>query len=37
LPPTCTTLLGQPACAPRLGRAGLDPALAKMMMPGVTG
>ncbi|HEY0689968.1 MAG TPA: mammalian cell entry protein, partial [Kribbella sp.] len=34
---TCITLLGQPVCTPRLGRAGLDPALAKMMMPGVTG
>jgi phospholipid/cholesterol/gamma-HCH transport system substrate-binding protein len=34
---TCITLLGRPICTPRLGRAGLDPALAKMMMPGVTG
>jgi phospholipid/cholesterol/gamma-HCH transport system substrate-binding protein len=34
---TCITVLGQPVCTPRLGRAGLDPALAKMMMPGVTG
>jgi phospholipid/cholesterol/gamma-HCH transport system substrate-binding protein len=34
---TCITLLGQPVCTPRLGSAGLDPALAKMMMPGVTG
>jgi phospholipid/cholesterol/gamma-HCH transport system substrate-binding protein len=34
---TCITLLGQPICTPRLGSAGLDPALAKMMMPGVTG
>jgi len=37
LPTTCITLLGQPVCTPRLGSAGLDPALAKMMMPGVTG
>jgi phospholipid/cholesterol/gamma-HCH transport system substrate-binding protein len=34
---TCITVLGQPACTPRLGSGGLDPALAKMMMPGVTG
>lgn len=34
---TCITLLGLPVCTPRLGRAGLDPALARMMMPGVTG
>jgi phospholipid/cholesterol/gamma-HCH transport system substrate-binding protein len=36
-PTTCITLLGQPVCTPRLGSGGLDPALAKMMMPGVTG
>jgi phospholipid/cholesterol/gamma-HCH transport system substrate-binding protein len=36
-PTTCITLLGRPVCTPRLGRAGLDPELAKLMMPGVTG
>jgi phospholipid/cholesterol/gamma-HCH transport system substrate-binding protein len=36
-PTTCVTVLGQPICTARLGRAGLDPALARMMMPGVTG
>jgi phospholipid/cholesterol/gamma-HCH transport system substrate-binding protein len=35
-PTTCVTVLGQPVCNP-LNRAGLDPALAEMMMPGVRG
>jgi phospholipid/cholesterol/gamma-HCH transport system substrate-binding protein len=33
-PTTCVTVLGLPVCNP-LNRAGLDPALAAMMMPGV--
>ena len=33
-PSNCVTILGQPVCSP-LGRAELDPALARMMMPGV--
>jgi phospholipid/cholesterol/gamma-HCH transport system substrate-binding protein len=33
-PTTCVTVLGLPVCNP-LGRAGLDPALANLMMPGV--
>ncbi|MFC0628712.1 MCE family protein [Kribbella deserti] len=37
VPTTCITLLGLPVCTPKLGRGNLDPELAKMMMPGVTG
>jgi phospholipid/cholesterol/gamma-HCH transport system substrate-binding protein len=32
---TCTTILGQPVCTPKLNRSGFDPELAKVLMPGV--
>jgi phospholipid/cholesterol/gamma-HCH transport system substrate-binding protein len=32
---TCTTILGVPACTPKLNRSGFDPELAKVLMPGV--
>ncbi|MEU4190931.1 MCE family protein [Kribbella sp. NPDC026611] len=32
---SCITLLGLPVCTPTLNRSGFDPALAKVLMPGV--
>ncbi|MGW5189696.1 MCE family protein [Kribbella sp. NPDC004138] len=34
---TCITVLGLPVCSPTLNRSGLDPDLAKALMPGVVG